>query len=497
LPAAYYDVKLRPTFVKNTFKYGLYCRRGTPSALLLFAAGARLHRGGLLLEKLLLRCSLVFVIPTASYAISAQWDLDPISENWHTAANWTPDGIPNGPTDTATFGLSNTTDVSITDDGTEVNGITFTAAATNPYVITVRGLSVFVLSGTGIANNSGITHRFELLSDEKGVAEMRFTNSASAGNARIDGVGFMDFHDGSTAGSATMIISGAAFLNDSTAGSASIRAEGANTSIGFLNHSSAGSASIELSGDGGFNSNISFSESSTASSATLAVQGGSIHFRNGATAANSTISAVGEFAKVFFDEGSQGNRAAITLVGDPLAGHSILDISGHDAPGVGIGSLSGQDASVFLGTNNLTVGRNNLSTTFSGMILCVSSGMTGLRKDPGVGNLGCSRPAGSLAKVGSGTFSLEGRGENDYLENPVGLVLISQAGPINLNFTGQPDVIGSLVVDGVPQPQGIYGSPDSGAPNPLPEFAGLGTVAVSDGPTPTATPTVTPKAGRR
>src|SRR5204862_176197 len=40
------------------------------------------------------------------------------------------------------------------------------------------------------------------------------------------------------------------------------------------------------------------------------------------------------------------------------------------------------------------------------------------------------------------------------------------------------DVIASLVVNGVPQPPGIYGGPMSGAPNILPEFGGLGTVSV-------------------
>jgi hypothetical protein len=78
-----------------------------------------------------IRCSLMFLVPTVTYAISAQWDLDPISGDWNTAANWTPNGVPNGPADTATFGLSNTTDVSISEN-TEVNGITFTSAVTNP-----------------------------------------------------------------------------------------------------------------------------------------------------------------------------------------------------------------------------------------------------------------------------------------------------------------------------------------------------------------------------
>ena len=77
-----------------------------------------------------IRCSLMFLVPSVTYAISAQWDLDPISGDWNTAADWTPDWVPNEPADIATFGLSNTTDVSISTD-TEVNSIIFTPAAKN------------------------------------------------------------------------------------------------------------------------------------------------------------------------------------------------------------------------------------------------------------------------------------------------------------------------------------------------------------------------------
>jgi hypothetical protein len=108
-----------------------------------------------------MRCSLMFLVPTASYAISAQWDLDPISGDWNTAANWTPMEVPNGPADNATFGLSKTTDVSISAN-TEVSGITFTSAATNPYTITASpgpGLGL-VISGVGVTNNSGTMQNF-------------------------------------------------------------------------------------------------------------------------------------------------------------------------------------------------------------------------------------------------------------------------------------------------------------------------------------------------
>ena len=105
-----------------------------------------------------------------------------------------------------------------------------------------------------------------------------------------------------------------------------------------------------------------------------------------------------------------------------------------------------------MGANNLTVGARNISTSFSGVI----SG------------------SGSLAKVGSGVLTLQ---SNHCIAGTVGLILVTGS-IIKLDFTGPPDVIASLKVNGVPQPSGTYGGPLSGAPNVLPEFTGLGTVRV-------------------
>ena len=130
--------------------------------------------------------------------------------------------------------------------------------------------------------------------------------------------------------------------------------------------------------------------------------------------------------------------------------NGYLDISGHQH-GVTIGSIDGS-GNVLLGANTLTVGTNNINTSFSGVI----SG------------------SGSLAKVGRGVLTLQA---NDCIADTVGIILVSGS-IIKLDFTGPPDVIASLKVNGVPQPPGIYGSAMSGAPNVLPEFWGPGRVSV-------------------
>jgi hypothetical protein len=85
-------------------------------------------------------CGLILLCAGFVHAGSATWNLNPSSGDWLTPTNWTPITVPNGPKDIATFGLSNTTFVTISEESqhTEVNSIIFTPAATNPYNITVR-----------------------------------------------------------------------------------------------------------------------------------------------------------------------------------------------------------------------------------------------------------------------------------------------------------------------------------------------------------------------
>ena len=159
---------------------------------------------------------------------------------------------------------------------------------------------------------------------------------------------------------------------------------------------------------------------------------------------------MGGVIRLFGD--STGGTARVEVFGN-----GNLDVSVHNAPGVTIGSIEGS-GTLFLGANNLTVGSNNLDTTFSGGI-----------QDGGLN--------GSFTKVGTGILTFEGGASNDHIADTVTLS-IANGSTVNLNFSGNADAIGGLIVGGVAQPAGLYGSAASGAPNQLSVFAGTGVVLV-------------------
>lgn len=149
----------------------------------------------------------------------------------------------------------------------------------------------------------------------------------------------------------------------------------------------------------GNNGVINFTNSATAGSLTAFTNngstvsgglGGSTAFDNSATAGNATLIANGGLhgglgGSIYFIGASTGGTARVEVLGN-----GNLDISGHDAPGVTTGSIEGSGL-VFLGANNLTVGSNNQSKTFSGKI-----------QDGGLGG----GSGGSLTKTGTGKLTL-------------------------------------------------------------------------------------------
>ena len=134
-----------------------------------------------------------------------------------------------------------------------------------------------------------------------------------------------------------------------------------------------------VNGPSGFAGFIAFSNSATAGSMTAFTNNGG------------TVSGAGGGSILFFDA-STGGTASVDVRNNGSGAAGNLDISAHNAPGVTIGSLEGS-GNVFLGARNLTVGSNNLSKTFSGVM-----------QDGGIN----SGTGGSLTKTGTGAFTLTG-----------------------------------------------------------------------------------------
>ena len=185
---------------------------------------------------------------------------------------------------------------------------------------------------------------------------------------------------------------------------------------------------VGASAPGEFGSFIELLGSATADRATFIINGGmgaglegtSLIFVDTTTAANANITANGGVGGsaggvISFQEQAKGGKAGVTL-----NGNSELDISTHNPPGVTIGSLAGA-GSVLLGANTLTIGSNNQSTTFSGVI----------------------QGSGGVTKTGTGTGTLTLTGASTYTGTTAvsgGVVKVSNrsgsatgAGAVNVN----------------------------------------------------------------
>jgi autotransporter-associated beta strand protein len=382
-------------------------------------------------------------------ADSATWKTNPVSGDWNHAANWTPPTIPNGPSDTATFGSSDVTDVfnSAGEQLTEVNGIVFDAGA-NAFTITAS--TFLYITGVGIGNNSGIPQNF-VVPASFGIS---FRNGATAGSGTLFTI------NGSTAG---VPYAGHIDFEHSSAGNGIFvipyNADSGNNNNGgfilFLRGSTAGNGTFTINGGavrgamGGYIAFFAIGDIPTAANGIFTINGGAVRGAGGGSAifeifsdagaatltANGGLNG-GEGGLIEFSDDSFGGSARVQVFGS-----GRLDISGHVAPGVTVGSIEG-DGLVFLGARNLTVGSNHLSTNFSGLIQ--DGGLSG-----GTG--------GSLTKIGTGKLVLSD--PNSYTGGTTvkrGRLIINNrhdsgtgSGPVEVNggrFGGMGIVAGAVTV---------------------------------------------------
>jgi autotransporter-associated beta strand protein len=415
-----------------------------------------------------------------SLAGSATWSQTPANNNWNMAGNWVPNTVPNGPSDVATFAPSEKTEVTISSSVT-VSSVQYNAGAP-PFTITVEGIGInLFVTGEGIVNDSGVTQSFSdgpqsavFFQDGATAGDMTFfggeggqfffTESSSAGTGTFDvktgtSQGALLFFDNSSAAEATIQVSDFAladFLDNSTAANAAFIA----TSGGFFDFSgnaTAANGSFAMSGGGGigfsgsataangqFTANgaessseagcfVFLADDTTAADSTFLINGGSaagapgaeMTFFGQATAANATLTANGGTAgglggSIIFTSKTKGGTASFSL-----NGNGNLDLSMHRSSPLTIGSLEG-DGLVFLGGSALSVGSNNESTTFSGII-----------QDGGTGG----GAGGSLTKIGSGTLTLSGA--NIY----TGTTTVSAGALLVSNPTGSATGTGAIAVN--------------------------------------------------
>jgi len=371
----------------------------------------------------------------SSLAGSATWNQNPTSGDWNTAANWTPATVPNGPSDTATFGTSDVTNLSLSEP-TEVNSIVFNPGA-SAFAITASDNGHLIISGVGIVNNSGITQRFVTAVDAfYNLQVVEFDGGASAGVSTSF----------TNTGSIGMGISGGwtYFKNRSTAGQASFTNEGGTfpgTNGGaayFFNSTTADHAVIVNNpgtARGAYGGKVTFSDRGSAEAAIITNVGGCggldcgtggyTEFYPGTTASQATLIAQGgvntylEGGTVYFYSDSDGGTARIELFD-----LGTLDLSHNFSGAVNIGSIEG-DGVVVLGYGiAASIGVNSRSTIFTGEI------RNGLNE------------SGSLIKVGQGTLTLNG--SNTYQDGTV----VQEGGLVVDTLVGSGTGTGAVQVNG-------------------------------------------------
>ena len=369
---------------------------------------------------------------------SATWQQDPATGNWNTPANWNPATVPNGPSDVASFSVSNQQNVTVTSSIT-LDSIVFQPGASGFTITTSSEFASVLINGAGVINNSVLAQNFLVNAHGNDQGALDFAGSASAGNAIYSqGGGAVRNSFGGTT----------SFFNTSTA----------ETATFFLD----GGAASGAAGGG-----VIFFDSSTAGSANFTLNpgmvaratGGHLEFAHSSTAENSTIFVNGAQnaggGTVFFLDDSSGGTANVVLIGN-----GTLDLTLHNPPGVTLASVQG-DGLVSLGSSQLTI-NTRLVVPFSGVI----SG------------------DGSLKKMGRGTYDLTNA--NTYTGGTIvraGTLLVDNTNG-SATGTGQVRVVsGALGGTGTIAGPVIVGSDTSGNGSfltPGPNFNHPGTLTLLD-----------------
>ena len=403
-----------------------------------------------------------FAASKESYAGSGTWILNPIDNNWNTPANWSSNTVPGG-LDTATFAVSNITDISIS-AGSGAFWMVFNSGASAYSFTALPGFGLGIGSG-GITNLSGVEQNFIAQTNDAGQSgSFDFNVGSSAG----DDVTFTEWGASLSGGYGGSVYFSGTF-QATNAGSATFHNLGGTASgasggmVVFQYHTNAAESTIINEGGlvGGAQGGWTLFQinNPSAANATIVANGGAvsgaggglISFYYSSLADNSTLIANGGAeggtgGVIEFRAATDGGTARVEVFGN-----GSLDLRQHNSqPPMTVGSLEG-DGLVFLSRHVLTIGGNSLSTSFSGII----------------------QGDGSVAKTGAGTLTLSGA--NLYSNGTTvtqGVLAVSNtsgtgtgAGPVNVNAgtLGGSGIVAGAVTVGTGNGAGAFLAPATGA----------------------------------
>ena len=262
----------------------------------------------------------------------------------------------------------------------------------NPNTFPTSGtIAVFTPAGSNVVTMSGVT--VGQITFNAGVQAHMFRPVGPSQGMSFDGVGIVNNSSNAQTFAATFSSAGYSFLNSSTSGNAvfSLSSGGVTN---FANSANAGTSLFTVDGAGTI-----------------------VRVHNTANLASATINLTNGGRLAFFESGD-GGTAAVSLSGAT----STIDLSSLTAAGTTIGSIAGVGGQIALSIKQLTVGGNNASTTFAGII-----------SDTG--------GAGSIVKAGSGVWTLTGA-------NTYGGGTTVTAGTLQLGTGGSLASTGALTVNG-------------------------------------------------
>jgi len=382
------------------------------------------------------------LLANVAQAGSATWNLNPGSGDWNTAGNWTPMTVPNGPGNIATFGLSNSTDLSISSN-TEVNSMVFNPVA-SAFAITVNPSLTLTISGAGITN-PGITQNFVTAANGAGdFGHISFTNSATAGTSTMftneGGIAFEKGSGGVTSFFNTSAAASGTFTNN---GGVGFIASGAVTEF----HDNSSAANGRFINNGGIASLADggatiFNGASTAANGTFINNpgalgtdsfafGGQTIFHGTSTAANGVFINKGAPSggqalpglTLFDGNASAGNGTFINNGGTFLSGTTVgsggsTDLGGNSTAANGTFINNGGTTSAAPGGSTFVFGNTAANATFinnAGTVSGAFGGETVL--DASSGNATIINNAGTVSGAFGGETGLDASSGNATIIN--------------------------------------------------------------------------------